>query len=146
MKLPGNLLYIILVLFLPVSVARAEYGIPAYCAEYPVIPLEDYPTLDSRILSNNPMDYRWKQVHIVVRYAGIDRPYGSTKVQCTNIDGSVIDNLLFTISPCSHVDNNILIGLKNGDILELYCMVESTLKSGKIIVMIEELFIRDTTK
>jgi hypothetical protein len=133
-------------LLLSVSDAGAEYGIPAYCAEYPAIPLEDYPTLDSRALANSPSDYLWKQVHVVVCYTGINKPYGSIKINCTDLDGSVLDNLLFTVSPCSRVKKEVIDGLVHGDIIELYCMVESTLKSGKTIVMIEELFIRDIKK
>jgi hypothetical protein len=142
-KLFVNVLLVSQFIFLGVSVTNAECGIPAYCAQYPALSLEDYPTVDVTALLHNLADYSWKQVHLVVRYTGIDKAYGYTRLICKDIDGALLDNLLFTISQCSRVDMEILNGLQYGDILGLFCMVESTLSSGKTIVMIEKLFIQD---
>ena len=123
-------------------VSMGDFAIMKDRTPHPIIPLEFYNIVDLITLSANPRDYTWTQVHVSVCYIGIEKGIGYTKLICGEHNKKEADGLLFTISDVTQVDNRFLERLQKGDMLDLYCMVESTLSSGLTIVVIEKMFLR----
>ena len=108
---------------------------------HPIIPLESYNIVDLKTLSANPRDYTWTQIHLEVRYGGLEKGIGYEQMRCVGKNGKEPDNILLIITDTTQTKRNFLESLQLGDLLDLYCMVESTLSSGITIVMIEKIFL-----
>ena len=108
---------------------------------HPIIPLESYNIVDLKTLSANPRDYTWTQIHLEVRYGGLEKGIGYERMRYVGKNGKEPDNILLIITDTTQAKKNFLERLQLGDLLDLYCMVESTLSSGITIVMIEKIFL-----
>jgi len=123
-------------------VSMGDFAIMKDRTPHPIIPLESYNIVDLITLSANPRDYTWTQVHVAVCYIGLEKGTGYTKLKCGEHVKKEADRLLFTICDATQTNERFLESLQKGDMLDLYCMVESTLSSGLTIVMIEKMFLR----
>jgi hypothetical protein len=109
---------------------------------HPIIPLASYKTVDLSILSTNPREYTWTQLHLEVYYHGLEEETGYQRLKCTEKNGEEMGNLIFMITDATQTNEEFLKSLCPGDLLDLYCMVESTLASGMTVVMIEKIHSR----
>jgi hypothetical protein len=138
-----DLLYLISLIVTAGVTCNAENGIMRDRTPHPVIPLESYRTVDLGNLSARPKDFTWTQIHVEVRYHGLERGTGYTRLICGEATGKEPGNLLFTITDTTQTNNEFLRRLQRGDSLDLYCMVEATLSSGMTVVMVEKIFVQD---
>lgn len=121
-------------------VCYAEYGIMRDRTPHPIIPLASYKIVDPLIISTNPREYTWTQLHLEVYYYGLEEGTGYQRLKCAEKNGEEMDNLVFIITDATQTNEEFLKSLCPGDLLDLYCMVESTLVSGKTVVMIEKIY------
>ena len=136
----GQLILIYLILNID-HFTMAEQGIMQDRTPHPVIPLESYKKVDLSSLFLHPRDYAWTQIHLKVYYDGIEKGIGYEVMRCVGENGKNTDKVMFIITNTTQMKGNILENVKLGDLMDLYCMVESTLSSGVTVVMIEKVFL-----
>ena len=107
---------------------------------HPIISLHEYGDTDLNVLFSLPSDYSWTQIHVTGNYRGLEKCIGYTRLRVSNLDMQEAENIVFMITDMTQYDKTSLENLTIGETIEIYCMVESTLVSGKTLVMIEKLF------
>lgn len=98
---------------------------------------EDYIRVELEQLSNNVQHYNWAHVRFICRYREAYESGGYVLLDCEDMNGVRSDQLLITAGDTSGVSYDYFESLKSGSVLELYCLVELTHRSGETTVMIE---------
>jgi hypothetical protein len=119
--------------------AFGQTGILKDRTRHPHRDRDDYTSVDLENLSHEAELYNWTHVRFVCRYKKAYRAGGDVILECEDMSGSTACNLLITAGDTSGIDDTYFNSLQSGVVLELHCLVESTLKSGETVVMIENL-------
>jgi hypothetical protein len=107
---------------------------------HPIISLREYRDTDLEVLFSLPRNYTWTQIHVTGCFQGLEKCIGYTRLRVSTLDSQEPENVVFMITEMTQYDTTNLKNIQIGETVEIYCMVESTLASGKTLVMIEKLF------